>query len=113
LLISRPAAVGAVSEAPFYGAVGDEVQVFRATARRSLPVLKGPTGCGKTRVVEAMAHQLGRDLITVAGHDRRAEITARTRFPSGNIFSPGGIIVLRCVPARGFVGAIGLAQALS
>ena len=56
--------------APFYRAVGDEVEVFRAAARRGLPVLlKGPTGCGKTRFVEAMAHELGRDLITVAGHE--------------------------------------------
>lgn len=55
---------------PFYRAVGDEVQVFRAAARRGLPVLlKGPTGCGKTRFVEAMAHELGRELITVAGHE--------------------------------------------
>ena len=51
-------------------AVGDEVEVFRAAARRGLPVLlKGPTGCGKTRFVEAMAHELGRELITVAGHE--------------------------------------------
>jgi nitric oxide reductase NorQ protein len=50
--------------------VGDEVAVFRAAARRGLPVLlKGPTGCGKTRFVEAMAHELGRNLITVAGHE--------------------------------------------
>jgi nitric oxide reductase NorQ protein len=49
-------------EAPFYRPVGDEVEVFRAAARRWLPVLlKGPTGCGKTRFVEAMAHELGRD----------------------------------------------------
>ena len=55
---------------PFYRAVGDEVDVFHAAARRSLPVLlKGPTGCGKTRFVEAMAHELGRQLITVAGHE--------------------------------------------
>ncbi|MGV0645708.1 AAA family ATPase [Mycolicibacterium sp. XJ2546] len=60
---SRPAA-------PFYRPVGDEAEVFRAAARRGLPVLlKGPTGCGKTRFVEAMAHELGRDLITVAGHE--------------------------------------------
>jgi nitric oxide reductase NorQ protein len=66
----RPDAVPAVAEAPFYKAVGDEVEVFRAAARRGLPVLlKGPTGCGKTRFVEAMAHELGRDLITVAGHE--------------------------------------------
>ncbi|MET0716587.1 MAG: CbbQ/NirQ/NorQ/GpvN family protein [Mycetocola sp.] len=31
--------------------------------------MKGPTGCGKTRFIQAMAHQLGRDLITVAGHE--------------------------------------------
>ena len=44
--------------------------MFGAAARRGLPVLlKGPTGCGKTRFVQAMAHQLGRDLITVAGHE--------------------------------------------
>ncbi|MDF3340574.1 CbbQ/NirQ/NorQ/GpvN family protein [Mycolicibacterium septicum] len=56
--------------APFYLPVGDEAEVFRAAARRGLPVLlKGPTGCGKTRFVEAMAHELGRKLITVAGHE--------------------------------------------
>lgn len=58
------------SRAPFYRAVGEEVEVFRAAAGRGLPVLlKGPTGCGKTRFVEAMAHELGRELITVAGHE--------------------------------------------
>ncbi|MGE2720521.1 CbbQ/NirQ/NorQ/GpvN family protein [Mycolicibacterium celeriflavum] len=58
------------SRAPFYRPVGDEVEVFRAAARRGSPVLlKGPTGCGKTRFVEAMAHELGRELITVAGHE--------------------------------------------
>jgi nitric oxide reductase NorQ protein len=56
--------------APFYLPVGKEVEVFLAAARRSVPVLlKGPTGCGKTRFIEAMAHQLGRELITVAGHE--------------------------------------------
>jgi nitric oxide reductase NorQ protein len=75
-LNSPPATVGSVgsvdsvAEAPFYRAVGEEIDIFRAAARRSLPVLlKGPTGCGKTRFVEAMAHELGRDLITVAGHE--------------------------------------------
>ena len=44
------------AETPYYRAVGNEVEVFRAAARRGLPVLlKGPTGCGKTRFVEAMA----------------------------------------------------------
>src|SRR3954468_545980 len=67
---SHPTAVPSACKAPFYRAVGDEVEVFAAAARRGLPVLvKGPTGCGKTRFVEAMAHQLGRQLITVAGHE--------------------------------------------
>lgn len=55
---------------PYYRPVADEVQVFRAAAGRCLPVLlKGPTGCGKTRFVEAMAHESGRELLTVAGHE--------------------------------------------
>lgn len=67
---SHPTTVPTVPESPFYRGVGDEVQVFSAAAGRGLPVLlKGPTGCGKTRFVEAMAHALGRDLITVAGHE--------------------------------------------
>lgn len=62
--------VPTVHPPPFYRAVGDEVEVFRAAARRGLPVLlKGPTGCGKTRFVEAMAYELGRNLITVSGHE--------------------------------------------
>ena len=60
---------GAAS-APFYLPQGDEVAVFDAAAARRLPVLlKGPTGCGKTRFVTAMAHRLGRPLYTVACHD--------------------------------------------
>jgi nitric oxide reductase NorQ protein len=58
------------TEAPYYRPVGEEVEVFRAAARRGLPVLlKGPTGCGKTRFVEAMAYELGRELVTVSGHE--------------------------------------------
>lgn len=56
--------------ATFYRSVGEEREVFRAAARRGSPILlKGPTGCGKTRFVEAMAQELGRELITVAGHE--------------------------------------------
>jgi nitric oxide reductase NorQ protein len=55
---------------PFYLAVGDEEQLFRAAYERNLAILlKGPTGCGKTRFVEAMAAGLGRPLITVACHE--------------------------------------------
>nr|CRL78093.1 ATPase family protein associated with various cellular activities (AAA) [Mycolicibacterium malmesburyense] len=67
---NHSATIESHSRAPFYRPVGDEVEVFRAAARRGSPVLlKGPTGCGKTRFVEAMAHELGRELITVAGHE--------------------------------------------
>jgi len=55
---------------PFYVPVGNEENVFKAAFRQRLPVLlKGPTGCGKTRFVEAMAHDLGRPLVTVSCHD--------------------------------------------
>jgi nitric oxide reductase NorQ protein len=55
---------------PYYLPSGDEEFVFNASLRSNLPVLlKGPTGCGKTRLVQAIAHDLGRPLITVACHD--------------------------------------------
>ena len=55
---------------PFYLATGDEIAVFEKCHARGLPVmLKGPTGCGKTRFVEHMAWRLGRPLVTVACHD--------------------------------------------
>ena len=47
------------SEAPYYLPIGDEIEVFEAAYRQSLPVLlKGPTGCGKTRFVEHMTWKL-------------------------------------------------------
>jgi nitric oxide reductase NorQ protein len=52
-----------VEREPFYRAVGDEVEIFRAAFSCRLPVLlKGPTGCGKTRFVEYMAYQIGLNL---------------------------------------------------
>ena len=55
---------------PFYLNVRDEVSIFETAYQAKLPVmLKGPTGCGKTRFVEAMAYRLGRPLITVACHE--------------------------------------------
>ncbi|ADU00110.1 CbbQ/NirQ/NorQ/GpvN family protein [Mycolicibacterium gilvum] len=55
---------------PYYTPVGNEDTVFKAAYRQGLSiVLKGPTGCGKTRFVEAVAHDLDRPLITVACHD--------------------------------------------
>lgn len=58
------------AEGPFYLPTGDEVAVFERCHARGLPVmLKGPTGCGKTRFVEHMAWRLERPLVTVACHD--------------------------------------------
>ena len=55
---------------PFYQALGDELMLFAHCYERQLPLLlKGPTGCGKSRLVEHMAAKLGRPLVTVACHD--------------------------------------------
>lgn len=55
---------------PYYLPLGDEVAAFEAAYANRLPVmLKGPTGCGKTRFVRHMAYRLGRPLISVACHD--------------------------------------------
>lgn len=55
---------------PFYIPFGDELVVFEECHTRGIGVmLKGPTGCGKTRFVEHMAWRLGRPLVTVACHD--------------------------------------------
>jgi nitric oxide reductase NorQ protein len=53
-----------------YIASGAEKEIFRAAWANGLPVLlKGPTGCGKTRLVQAMAEDLARPLVTVACHE--------------------------------------------
>ncbi|MES9940001.1 MAG: CbbQ/NirQ/NorQ/GpvN family protein [Candidatus Thiodiazotropha sp. 6PLUC2] len=55
---------------PYYEPVNDEIEVFDAAYKNNLPVLlKGPTGCGKTRFMEHMAWRLKRPLITVSCHD--------------------------------------------
>jgi nitric oxide reductase NorQ protein len=57
-------------ELPFYLPVGGEVALFEAAWRRGLPVmLKGPTGCGKTRLVEYIAAHVGVPLFTVSCHE--------------------------------------------
>ena len=59
-----------VREEPFYLPVGNEVEIFETACSLKLPVmLKGPTGCGKTRFLEHMAWKLKRPLITIACHE--------------------------------------------
>ncbi len=56
-----------IKEEPFYQAQEDEVALYEAAYEARLPVMvKGPTGCGKSRFVEHMAWKLGKPLITVA-----------------------------------------------
>ena len=59
-----------VTEEPFYSPVGEEIRYFEAAYQERLPLmLKGPTGCGKTRFVEYMAWRLRRPLVTIARHE--------------------------------------------
>src|SRR3954452_5013024 len=59
-----------VANEPYYLPLKNEVELFEAAYRAKLPaMLKGPTGCGKTRFVEHMAWRLKRPLITVACHE--------------------------------------------
>ncbi|MBT8421345.1 MAG: CbbQ/NirQ/NorQ/GpvN family protein [Gammaproteobacteria bacterium] len=59
-----------IREEPYYEPVHDEIALFEAAYRNQLPLLlKGPTGCGKTRFMEHMAWRLQRPLITISCHD--------------------------------------------
>lgn len=59
-----------IEEEPFYQPVADEIDIFEAAYAQKLPLLlKGPTGCGKTRFMEYMAWRLNKPLITVSCHD--------------------------------------------
>ena len=54
----------------YYLPQSNEIELFEAAAGMNLPVLiKGPTGCGKTRFIEAMGERLARDVYTVVCHD--------------------------------------------
>ena len=55
---------------PFYVPIDDEIDVFEKAYKLKLPVmLKGPTGCGKTRFLEHMAWKLSLPLVTIACHE--------------------------------------------
>ncbi len=85
-----PAADGAL---PYYAAQAQEVALFTHAFQQRLPVLiKGPTGCGKTRFVEHMAARLGRPLVTVSCHDDlcAAGLVGRHLIaPTGTVWTDG------------------------
>ncbi|GGC46929.1 CbbQ/NirQ/NorQ/GpvN family protein [Chelatococcus reniformis] len=59
-----------LSAEPFYAPLSNEIVRFEAAYHERVPLmLKGPTGCGKTRFVEHMAYRLGQPLITIACHE--------------------------------------------
>lgn len=72
---------------PFYLPVGNECALFEMAWRHRLPLLlKGPTGCGKTRFVAHMAARIGRTLTTVSCHDdlTSADLTGRYLLKGGD-----------------------------
>jgi len=76
-------------ELPFYQPQGHEVELFKYAHHNQLPMLlKGPTGCGKTRFVEHMAARLGRPLYTVACHDdlTAADLVGRHLIGDGSTY---------------------------
>jgi nitric oxide reductase NorQ protein len=65
-----PLAAYRIAAEPYYRTVGDELRLFSAAYAARVPMmLKGPTGCGKTRFLEHMAWRLARPLVTLACHE--------------------------------------------
>lgn len=82
---------------PNYVAQGDEAVVFRAAFRARMPlILKGPTGCGKTRFVEAMAYEQGLPLVTVSCHEdlTAADLVGRFLFKQNETVWQDGPLTL-------------------
>lgn len=86
-----------LEEQPFYLPVGNEVELFEKCHDRGLAVmLKGPTGCGKTRFVEHMAWRIGRPVVTVACHDdlSASDLTGRYLVRGGETVWQDGPLTL-------------------
>src|SRR6266581_511207 len=85
-----------IVDEPFYLPVDHEVDLFEAAHSARLPViLKGPTGCGKTRFVEYMAWRLERPLITVACHEDLSSTDLVGRFLIEVSYNPGYQSILK------------------
>lgn len=70
-----------MSETPYYRVIGHEIEVFHQAYQNRLPLLlKGPTGSGKSRFVEHMAHTLHLPLITVSCHEETSAVDLLGRY---------------------------------
>ena len=82
-----------VADEPYYRPVADEVTLLEAAYGARIPVmLKGPTGCGKTRFAEYMAWKLERPLLTVACNEDMSAADLVGRYllePSGTRWQDG------------------------
>lgn len=77
----------------YYKEHSNEVELFEAAASMNLPILiKGPTGCGKTRFIESMGEKLGRKVYTVVCHDdlSAADLVGRHLIDEGGTFWQDG-----------------------
>lgn len=82
---------------PKYVAQGDEEVVFRAAFQARIPlIIKGPTGCGKTRFIEYMAHELALPLVTVSCHEdlTAADLVGRFLFKDNETVWQDGPLTL-------------------
>jgi nitric oxide reductase NorQ protein len=82
-----------IASEPYCEPLGDEIETFIAAYAERLPVmLKGPTGCGKTRFLEHMAWRLEKPLITIAAHEDMTAADLAGRYllePSGTVWHDG------------------------
>ncbi len=86
-----------ISERPNYVVQGDEEVMFSAAFRARIPlIIKGPTGCGKTRFVEYMAHELDLPLVTVSCHEdlTAADLVGRFLFKDNETVWQDGPLTL-------------------
>jgi nitric oxide reductase NorQ protein len=86
-----------IEDEPYYRVVGDEVRLFEAAYANRMPMmLKGPTGCGKTRFVEFIAWRLGKPLVTVACHEDMTASDLVGRFlldAQGTVWHDGSLTI--------------------
>lgn len=70
-----------IEVSPYYHPVGKEIDVFEQTYKNKIPLLlKGPTGTGKSRFIEFMAHKLNKKLITISCHEETSSTDLIGRF---------------------------------